>query len=118
MATRLTPDAVLADAAKIVAVWSANPDFALGTLTLADLKSLSTSIEGLGASIADKRFEPTGLVDQRDDKTKALSEIFTRAKSGFRAIYGPDSTQYAQAGGIRKSERKAPTRRTPQPKEL
>jgi len=118
MATRLTPDAVLADAAKIVAVWSANPDFALGTLSLADLKTLSTAIEGLGASIADKRFELTGLIDQRDDKTKALNEIVTRAKSGFRAIYGPDSTQYAQAGGTRRSERKAPTRRAPKPKEL
>ena len=34
-----------------------------------------------------------------------------RARSGFKSAYGLDSTQYEQAGGTRKSERKRPVRR-------
>ena len=36
--------------------------------------------------------------------------IWWRARKGIVGFFGPDSTQYAQAGGTRASERKAPTR--------
>ena len=51
------------------------------------------------------------LKNKRDALASELSELVTRTKSGFRAIYGPDSTQYEQAGGTRKSERAKPTRK-------
>ncbi|HWT01590.1 MAG TPA: hypothetical protein VN256_15190 [Pyrinomonadaceae bacterium] len=38
-----------------------------------------------------------------------MANIIARARSGFRATYGPDSTQYEQAGGTRSSERKRPS---------
>jgi hypothetical protein len=44
-----------------------------------------------------------------------LGEWVTRARSGFRAVYGPDSTQYEQAGGTRSSERKKPVRKAVEP---
>jgi hypothetical protein len=31
--------------------------------------------------------------------------------NGIRGFFGPDSNQYEQAGGTRKSERKPPTRK-------
>jgi len=37
--------------------------------------------------------------------------LVTRARSGIRSVFGPDSTQYEQAGGTRTSERKTPTRK-------
>jgi hypothetical protein len=39
------------------------------------------------------------------------ASIKTRVLSGFRAVNGPNSTQYEQAGGTRQSERRKPTRK-------
>jgi len=36
--------------------------------------------------------------------------LTTRALSGMRGFFGPDSNQHEQAGGTRKSKRKPPTR--------
>jgi integrase len=45
------------------------------------------------------------------EKLAAISSVTTRARNGFRAIFGPDSSQYEQAGGTRASERKRPAPR-------
>ena len=66
------------------------------------------------ADIEAKRSELTRLVNERDSEAEALNELNTRARSGFRAVYGPDSSQYEQAGGTRKSERKPATRKRKQ----
>ena len=55
--------------------------------------------------------ELTGLINDRDSQGVGLNELVTRVRSGFRAVYGPDSTQYEQAGGTRLSERKKPSRK-------
>ena len=101
---------VLSDATAAVTVWKANPDFGLGTLALADLEGALAALQTAQAVVEAKRIEMTGLLDQRDDKALALSDLVTRVRSGFRAVYGPDSPQYEQAGGTRLSERKRPTR--------
>jgi hypothetical protein len=101
---------VLSDATGVVTVWKANPDFNLGALTLADLEGALAALETAQTVVEAKRIEMTGLLDQRDDKALVLSDLVTRARSGFRAVYGPDSPQYEQAGGTRRSERKHPTR--------
>jgi hypothetical protein len=51
----------------------------------------------------------TALVNELGDMTTETANIVTRARSGFRAIYGPDSTQYEQAGGTRSSDRRRST---------
>jgi hypothetical protein len=61
--------------------------------------------------VAARRTELTGLMDVRDDHARTLSDLVTRVRSGVRAIYGPDSPQYEQAGGVRRSERKRPVRK-------
>lgn len=112
MATKVSADGVLADASLIINAWTANPDFKLGDLTLAKFKSNFDGLETANVSVETERTELTGLLPDRDDQAPALHELITRARSGFRAIYGPDSTQYEQAGGTRASERKRPVRKS------
>jgi hypothetical protein len=57
------------------------------------------------------RTQLTALVNDTNAGGDAVANIITRARSGFRAIFGPDSTQYEQAGGTRASERKRSTRK-------
>jgi hypothetical protein len=44
---------------------------------------------------------------------KALSDLSDRMLAGVGAKYGKNSDEYEKAGGVRKSERKRPTRKTP-----
>ena len=57
------------------------------------------------------RNQLTKLVDEKDDAAAGLSDLNTRALSAIRGIFGPDSAQYDQAGGVRTSERKKPVRK-------
>ena len=107
----LSSDKVLADGARIATVWEANPDFRLGAVTLAEFNAAATALQQVVAQVEALRTQLTGVTNARDDQASALSELVTRARSGFRAVYGPDSSQYEQAGGTRKSERKSPTRK-------
>lgn len=57
-----------------------------------------------------------------DDKLNALvasekvgMDLSERILAGIAARYGKDSSEYEQAGGVRKSERKRPTRKTKTP---
>jgi hypothetical protein len=111
MSAKLSVDKVLTDAARIAEVWEANPEFQLGNVTLADYQSARSALQALDNSIESRRVELTGLIDQRDDKTRYMNDLNTRALSGFRGFYGPDAPQYGQAGGTRRSERKTPTRK-------
>lgn len=57
------------------------------------------------------RMQMTSLSNQLSDKAKELAAIRTRALSGVRAVFGPNSTQYELAGGTRQSEIRRPTRK-------
>ena len=87
-------NAVQKDAQKIVTVWTENPTFSMGEVTVVSLKA-----------------DMTALLNTRDAQIAALNEVITRARSGIRSTFGPDSTQYEQAGGKRKSERKPSVRK-------
>jgi hypothetical protein len=52
------------------------------------------------------RIHLTRLVDELNDQAGGINGVVTRARSGMRAFYGPDSAQYEQVGGTRQSERK------------
>lgn len=109
---RVSIPKALDNAAKIKATWLANPTFKLGDITLAGYTALLAKVTEAEAIIETKRHELQGLLDERDDDTRELQAQTTRALSGFRAVYGPDSPQYDQAGGTRNSER-APQKRAP-----
>ena len=97
---------LLIETQKIVDTWTANPGFALGDLTLAQLLEAQNRGSSLSEKVETLRVEMVGLANQRDAAAETLRDMATRARSGFRAFYGPDSTQYEQSGGIRSSERK------------
>lgn len=106
MAASTTTNKVLIDAQKIIDTWAANPTFKLGEVTQAGFTTSRSELETLDNLIETRRNELKGLINDRDDSTKELQALVTRARSGFRATYGPDSTQYDQAGGTRLSEHK------------
>ena len=111
MSTKYPADRVLPEAAKIIDTWTANPDFKLGTLTLVDFTKARDEAATADALVETKRTDLSGLMNARDDKLGALHELSTRARSGFKATYGADSSQYEQSGGVRLSERKPATRK-------
>lgn len=111
MPSKYPPDAVLTDSEQIVRVWAENPDFSLGEVKLPELQSKITELRTKRDRIETMRTQLTALSNDLNSKTSELAGINTRARSGFRAVYGPDSSQYEQAGGTRQSERKRPTKR-------
>lgn len=118
MSSKFSVSGVLDDATKIIAVWDDHPELVIGTITSGNLKTLTTQITAIEERIEKLRHDLSGLMDQRDDLVANLSSLTTRSKSGVRAAFGPDSPEYAQAGGVRTSERKARKARTPKPKDL
>jgi hypothetical protein len=105
-------DSMLSEAEQIARVWMDNPTFTLGDLTLAQFQTQITNLRTQRGATEDLRTQLTAAINGTNSKALAISEAITRARSGFRAFFGPDSTQYEQAGGTRKSERKRPTRKS------
>ena len=99
-------DDINADAQKIIRVWEANPAFTLGEITLAGLKADVAELIDLREQTDEARATVTRLVNATNDKAAGIGDIYTRALSGIRAVFGPDSSQYDEAGGTRRSERK------------
>jgi hypothetical protein len=106
MALGKTVDAILAEAEQIVRVWEANPDFSMGDIKLADFKAMIADLRTNRNTLDETRTKVTQLVNAQHDKGKALRRLTTRARGGFRATYGPNSSQYEQSGGTREDERK------------
>jgi hypothetical protein len=113
MPTKYPFDAVLSDSEQITRVWTDNPSFALGEITLPKLQTRITDARQKRDQIETLRTQLTALSNELTQQTNELASINTRARSGFRAFFGPDSTQYEQAGGTRASARK---RHTPKKK--
>jgi hypothetical protein len=109
MARGKTIDAVIADAEQIDRVWVANPTFALGAVTRASFRGQIDDLDAARNHTEDLRTQLTDAVNSANAKADALADITIRARSGIKAVYGPDSTQYEQAGGTRLSDRKKPS---------
>jgi hypothetical protein len=100
---------IIASADKIRHTWIAHPTFRLGGLTLDDFITAYNAAVELETAVQSKRHELQGLIAKRSNQARALKLLSSRALSGFRAVYGPDSPQYTQAGGTRTSQRAART---------
>lgn len=76
------------------------------TLTLAgyeaDITTLSDQLDSYNSQLSALDSLQNGI----DSAETALREKNTRILSAAEAHYGPDSTEYEQAGGTRRSERK------------
>ncbi|MGB9178937.1 MAG: hypothetical protein WCB68_06765 [Pyrinomonadaceae bacterium] len=115
MPTKYSPDAVLADSDRIARVWTENTTFTLGEITLPSMQGNMTGLRQKRERIEQLRMEMTALNNQVIEETAELANINTRALSGIRAVFGPDSSQYEQAGGTRTSERKRPASKKSKP---
>ena len=103
--------AILREARKIRSAWEANADFKLGEIDLKTFIHICDTAEELSKEYSARRVELRGLRAERDDKTKEVSNLITRFRSGMKGVFGPDSPQYEQAGGTRKSAWKPPRRK-------
>jgi hypothetical protein len=99
-------DDTIAGAEKIERVWEANPAFTLGELTQAKFKTELEGLKSSRAQLEEARRQVTSLTNITNEKAAAVNSYITRALSGVRAVFGPDSTQYEEAGGTRSSERR------------
>ena len=112
MARSMSFDSVQADGENLVRVWDANPDLSLGDVTRAQFKTMMTSFTAARATSDDLRTQLTAAINAVNDQSRTINDICVRARSGARAQFGPDSTQYDQLGGTRKSERKPRKKKT------
>ncbi len=106
------PEQTVEELDDIIAVWEKNSDFTLGPNL--NLKKLQATRDGLDKSVADVKSlkrQLTEETDNRDDLNKLGKEYVTRVRKGIHGYFGGDSTEYAQAGGTRASERKRPGRK-------
>lgn len=106
-------DDILADAERLIRVWTDNDKLSLGDVTLISFKAQVEALRTKRASNEDLRMQLTRGVNEVNDEAGAIQSINTRALSGVRAQFGPDSSQYEQLGGVRASERKKPKKKTP-----
>lgn len=104
-------DSVIADAETLIRVWGENPKLSLGDLTLADFQATIAAFRTLNSNTEDAKTQLTKLTNDRTDEAARIQGIITRARSGARAQFGPDSSQYEQLGGTRSSDRKPPKRK-------
>jgi hypothetical protein len=111
MPSRYKTETVLADCERIARVWTENPTFSLGEVTLASLQAKMADVRQKREQLETLRMQASALSNQVDAGTSELASIRTRGLSGLRATYGPNSTQYEQGGGTRQSERRKPTRK-------
>ena len=111
---RPTPERILKQLSQVMGVCQAHDDFNAGPeVTLEKLKDHRDRLTACVADIGELRRQITEKSDQRDDYARRTNELVMRARKGILAFFGPDSTQYSQAGGVRSSERKRPSRSSP-----
>ena len=111
MPNRYTIESVLTECDKIVRVWTDNPTFALGEITLAGLQAEIAGAREKRERLEALRMQLTALNNDLNEAASRLAAKRTRALSGLRAVYGPNSTQYEQGGGTRQSEKRRTTRK-------
>jgi hypothetical protein len=117
MALKVNVDKVAEDAAQILRVWETNPDFKMKEVVLADFQSACAGLNNLIRNLLAKDQEATVLRNERDDLAVKVNELCTRARSGMKGFFGPNSSQYEQAGGTRAVERKMGIRKPAKPGE-
>jgi hypothetical protein len=99
-------DEAIADAEKILRMWDENPSFTLGDITREVFTARLEALRQQRAATEALRTQLTEAVNNLNAKAVDLIGLTTRVLSGVRAVYGPNSTQYEQAGGTRTDDRK------------
>jgi hypothetical protein len=71
----------------------------VGNLNFDGFNALYNAVSGVNKDCSGREDELVGLKKIRDDQTRQLQDIVTRFRGAARAHFGPDSAEYAQAGG-------------------
>jgi hypothetical protein len=111
MPKNVSLDQVSTEAQQILHFWQANPNFKLGEIGLEEFQASLAALQLLNAEVGETRTRLTGVLNRRDDRARELNDLNTRVRSGVRGVFGPDSGEYAQVGGTRRSERRSPNRK-------
>ena len=106
-----TSEEIKKASADIVGVWSANPDFKLKDITLAQFQADAKAFADLVDSIATKEQELKPLRNSRDDLGSRLEDACVRLRAGIKGYFGGNSSEYELVGGTRASERKKTVRK-------
>jgi hypothetical protein len=105
-------DTIVADAERLLRVWSDNADLAMGSLTRPAFQTKLDGFKTKRAAVDSLRTQLTAGVNDLNQEASEVVDISNRSRSVARGQYGPDSTQYEQLGGKRASERKKPKRKS------
>jgi hypothetical protein len=112
MKVSTTPDQILQQLDDVIGVWEENSDFSMGPgVTLEKIKATRVQLETCLMDVQATNRTLTKPIDDRDDCAKLGNEYAVRARKAIQGYFGPDSTQYAQVGGTRASDRKSGGRR-------
>ena len=107
-----TPDQILQQLDAVIGVWEENPNFGMGPdVTLEKVKATRVQLDTCLMDVQATNRTLTKQIDDRDDCAKLGNEYVVRARKAIQGYFGPDSTQYAQVGGTRLSDRKTGSRR-------
>jgi hypothetical protein len=110
------PDQILQQLDNVIGVWEENPSFIMGPdVTLEKVKATRVRLDTCITDVQTTNRTLTKQVDDRDDCAKLGNEYVVRARKAVQGYFGPDSTQYAQVGGTRLSDRKSAGRRPKTP---
>jgi hypothetical protein len=106
------PDQILQQLDDVIGVWQENVDFGMGPeVTLEKMKAIRAELDTCIMDIQTTNRTLTRQINDRDDCAKLSNQYAVRARRAIQGFFGPDSTQYAQVGGIRRSDRKTGPRR-------
>ncbi len=101
------PTDYLEQMTEILTAWEqVDPTLKVGDTTLDQAKQIAAAARAADDKVAELNIQRTAAMDERDNKFTDFRDLTTRLRSLVRGAYGPDSTQYAQIGGTRKSDRK------------
>jgi hypothetical protein len=111
MVKKPSVNAILKDASNARTVWEFHPDLKIGDITLDDFIAAHDATDASQKEYGKKRVELNGFKNRRDDNAVKLSDFTSRFRFMVRSVYGSDSAQYGQIGGVRTRDRKTPKSR-------
>jgi hypothetical protein len=104
--TGLALGEVQALANRILKAWKASREFRMKDATVVDFEAAHGGFERVLKDIAAKNRELDELRQARERAVAKLWALCTRARSGLRGYFGPNSSQYQQVSGTSAAKRK------------
>lgn len=108
---RKTVDDLIAELEDILLVFKANSGFKVGDIDEQKLGATISALRTQSLELENTKALMTKLVNDLNAAIAGGQQVQTRGLSGIRAAFGPDSSEYEQAGGVRTSERKKPSKK-------